>query len=83
VTRSTFIAAPLIAMTAIILAFAPVAVKAEEAAAPAAASAFSAEQKAALDTAIHDYLMANPQVIMESVEQYRQNQEAIDAKGFC
>jgi len=83
VTRSTFIAAPLIAMTAIILAFAPVAVKAEEAAAPAAASAFSAEQKAALDTAIHDYLMANPQVIMESVEQYRQNQEAIDAKGFA
>lgn len=82
-TRSTFIAAPLMALTAIAIAFAPVAVKAEEATAPAAKEAFSAEQKTALDKAIHDYLMANPQVIMESVEQYRQNQEAIDAKGFA
>jgi protein-disulfide isomerase len=82
VTRTLFIAAPLIAMTAIVLAFAPVTVNAQEAAASAEKSPFSSEQKAALDTAIHDYLMANPQVIMDSVEQYRQNQEANEAKGF-
>ena len=71
--RSTLMAA----VAALLVAFAPLSVHAQD------ATPFTAEQKTALDKAIHDYLMANPQVIMESVEQYRQNQETMDAKAFA
>lgn len=90
-TRSKICAA----MTAVLLTCSPLAVMAQDAAvetkteAAAAATvpapvaeAFSAEQKKALDGLIHDYLMANPKVIMESVEQYRQNQENMDLQAF-
>jgi protein-disulfide isomerase len=75
VTRSTMYAA----MTAILVAFSPMAVLAQDA---AAAPAFNETQMKALDTVIHDYIMANPRVIMDAVEQYRQNQDEMDAKAF-
>ena len=81
-TRSTMYAA----MTAILVAFSPMAVRAQETdaavKAPAEAAAFSDAEKAALDAIIHDYLMTNPRVIMDAVEQYRQNQEEMDAQAF-
>lgn len=70
------------AMAAILVAFSPMAAQAQESGAAPAAAVFSDAQKAALDTMIHDYLMENPRVIMDSVEQYRQNQEEMDAKAF-
>lgn len=42
---------------------------------------FTDGQKAEMGTVIHDYLMENPQVIMEAVEKYRQNQEEMENKA--
>ncbi|MGZ9108428.1 MAG: DsbA family protein [Micavibrio sp.] len=74
-TRSTMYAA----MTAILVAFSPLAAQAQD---TAAAPAFNEAQMKALDTVIHDYIMENPRVIMDAVEQYRQNQDEMDAKAF-
>lgn len=48
----------------------------------AAETKFTDAQKKEMEAVIHDYLMANPQVIMDSVEQYRQNAEAESEKVF-
>ena len=58
-------------------------VKTENAAEATASSPFTEAQKKALDTAIRDYLMANPKVIMDSVEQFRQNQENADMQAYA
>jgi len=90
VTRSTTYAA----LIAALITCSPLAVMAQDSAAETAkteatktesapAAPFSADQQKALDTAIHDYLMANPKVIMDSVEQYRQNMENADAQAFA
>lgn len=82
-TRSALHAALL---GALIITAAPVAVlaqdQAETKAEATADAAFTAAQKKALDAAIRDYLMANPKVIMDSVEQYRQNQEQVEMQAF-
>lgn len=52
------------------------------AAASTDAAPFTAEQKKALDTAFREFLMANPKVIMDSVEQFRQNQESAEMQAF-
>jgi protein-disulfide isomerase len=62
-------------LAALILSLSPVA-------AHAADTPFTDAQKKELETAIHDYLMKNPKVIMDSVDQYRQSQQADEEKGF-
>lgn len=47
-----------------------------------AQEAFSDEQKKQIETLMHDYLMSNPQVIMDSVDQFRQRSEEESTKGF-
>jgi len=43
---------------------------------------FSADQKKEIETLVHDYLMNNPQVIMDSVEKFRQRSEEESTRAF-
>lgn len=67
-------------IAAIILALSPMAAMAEDA--PASSATFTEDQKKALDSMMHDYMMNNPQVIMDSVEKFRQNQEAAEGQAL-
>lgn len=45
-------------------------------------AAFTDAQKKALDQAIHDYIMSNPRVLMESVQKYHDGAEEAQASAF-
>lgn len=47
-----------------------------------AQNTFSAEQKKEIETLVHDYMMNNPQVIMDSVDKFRQRSEEESTKAF-
>lgn len=64
------------ALAAILVSFAPLPVQAAD------APAFTDAQKKEMDTLIHDYLMNNPKIIMDSVEKYRNDQQSSDEKSF-
>jgi protein-disulfide isomerase len=48
----------------------------------AADAGFTDAQKKQMDGMIHDYIMANPKVIMDSVEKFRNDQQTADEKSF-
>lgn len=64
-----------VALAALLVSLAPVS-------AHAADAGFTDAQKKQMDTMIHDYIMANPQVIMDSVEKFRNDQQNADEKKF-
>jgi protein-disulfide isomerase len=47
-------------------------------AAPLAADAFTAQQKAGVEKIIHDYLVANPEVIREAIDELKKREEAAE-----
>ena len=52
------------------------------AALPARAADFTDAQKSQIDTVIHDYLMKNPKVMIESLEKYQSDQKDAEAGKF-
>lgn len=46
---------------------------------PAAANEFSAKQKTEVEKIVHDYLIANPEVIKEAIDELEKRQKAADA----
>jgi protein-disulfide isomerase len=64
-----------VAVAALILAVSPAVSFAEDA-------KFTDAQRKEIETFIHDYVMAHPEVIMDSVDKYRQGAEAESEKAF-
>ncbi len=43
-----------------------------------AADAFTAQQKAAIEQTVHDYLVANPEVIREAIDELKKREDAAE-----